>query len=92
MCIRDSLCKGTQIQCALDPKERPMHCHHEKTLVVDDRVAFVGGIDLTSEAGDRFDSSAHHARGQAGWHDASAQVTGPRSPTSQSTSGCAGAR
>jgi Phosphatidylserine/phosphatidylglycerophosphate/cardiolipin synthases and related enzymes len=75
--MRESLCKGTQIQCALDPKERPMHCHHEKTIVVDDRVAFVGGIDLTSESSDRFDSSAHRARGQVGWHDASAQITGP---------------
>jgi len=62
--MRESLCKGTQIQCALDKKERPMHCHHEKTIVIDDRVAFVGGIDLTSESSDRFDSSAHHARGQ----------------------------
>ncbi|MGZ4461795.1 MAG: phospholipase D-like domain-containing protein, partial [Gaiellaceae bacterium] len=70
-------CRGTQIHCALDTKERPMHCHHEKTIVVDDRVAFVGGIDLTSEAGDRFDSSAHRARGRAGWHDASAQIVGP---------------
>jgi phosphatidylserine/phosphatidylglycerophosphate/cardiolipin synthase-like enzyme len=75
--MRESLCKGTQIQCALDKKERPMHCHHEKTIVIDDRVAFVGGIDLTSESSDRFDSSAHHARGQVGWHDASAQITGP---------------
>ena len=75
--MRERLCAGTQIRCALDAKERPMHCHHEKTIVVDDRVAFVGGIDLTSEAGDRFDSSAHRARGQAGWHDASAQVAGP---------------
>ena len=41
-----------------------MHCHHEKTIVVDDRVAFVGGIDLTSHAGDRFDTSDHRARGQ----------------------------
>ena len=54
-----------------------MHCHHEKTIVVDDRVAFVGGIDLTSEAGDRFDGSGHRARGQVGWHDASARVAGP---------------
>ena len=52
----------TRIQCALDAKERPLHCHHEKTIVIDDRVAFVGGIDLTSEAGDRFDSSDHPAR------------------------------
>jgi len=75
--MRESLCRGTRIQCALDKKERPMHCHHEKTIVIDDRVAFVGGIDLTSEVSDRFDSSAHRARGQVGWHDASAQITGP---------------
>jgi phosphatidylserine/phosphatidylglycerophosphate/cardiolipin synthase-like enzyme len=75
--MRERLCTGTQIRCALDAKERPMHCHHEKTIVVDDRVAFVGGIDLTSEAGDRFDSSGHRARGQVGWHDASARVAGP---------------
>ena len=28
-----------------------MHCHHEKTIVIDDRVAFVGGIDLTVAVG-----------------------------------------
>ncbi|HEY5160516.1 MAG TPA: phospholipase D family protein [Gaiellaceae bacterium] len=75
--VRESLCRGSQIQCALDAKERPMHCHHEKTIVIDDRVAFVGGIDLTSEGGDRFDSSAHPARRAIGWHDASARITGP---------------
>ena len=30
-----------------------MHCHHEKLVIVDDTVAFVGGIDLTALAGDR---------------------------------------
>lgn len=48
--MRERLCAGTQIRRALDAKERPMHCHDEKTIVVDDRIAFVGGIDLTSEA------------------------------------------
>jgi phosphatidylserine/phosphatidylglycerophosphate/cardiolipin synthase-like enzyme len=75
--MRDDLCRGTRIRCALDAKERPMHCHHEKTIVIDSRVAFVGGIDLTSEAGDRFDSSGHPARGTVGWHDAAACVHGP---------------
>jgi phosphatidylserine/phosphatidylglycerophosphate/cardiolipin synthase-like enzyme len=75
--MRERLCAGTKIQCAVDAKERPMHCHHEKTIVVDGRVAFVGGIDLTSEGGDRFDSCDHHARGLAGWHDASVRVAGP---------------
>ena len=54
-----------------------MHCHHEKTIVIDDRVAFVGGIDLTSEAGDRFDTNEHPPRSQVGWHDASARIEGP---------------
>ena len=54
-----------------------MHCHHEKTIVIDDRVAFVGGIDLTSESGDRFDTNHHPARASVGWHDASARIEGP---------------
>ena len=28
------------------------HCHHEKTIVIDDRIAYVGGIDLTLDGGD----------------------------------------
>jgi phosphatidylserine/phosphatidylglycerophosphate/cardiolipin synthase-like enzyme len=36
-----------------------MHCHHEKLVIVDGEVAFVGGIDLTSLGGDRFDTSDH---------------------------------
>jgi phosphatidylserine/phosphatidylglycerophosphate/cardiolipin synthase-like enzyme len=74
---RESLIRGTKIRCLLDARERPLHCHHEKTVVVDDKVAFVGGIDLTSESGDRFDTSAHPARGQVGWHDATARLAGP---------------
>jgi phosphatidylserine/phosphatidylglycerophosphate/cardiolipin synthase-like enzyme len=73
----DALCRGTKIRWAADAKERPMHCHHEKTIVVDDRVAFVGGMDLTLESGDRFDSSAHVARAELGWHDVSARLAGP---------------
>jgi phosphatidylserine/phosphatidylglycerophosphate/cardiolipin synthase-like enzyme len=74
--MRESLCRGTGIRCALDARERPMHCHHEKTIVIDDRVAFVGGIDLTFEHGDRFDSSEHIARGSVGWHDLASRLTG----------------
>ena len=75
--MRDELCRGTNIHCALDARERPLHCHHEKTIVIDDRVAFVGGIDLTAENGDRFDSSEHHARAAVGWHDVSTRIEGP---------------
>ena len=75
--MRDDLTRGTRIRCALDAHERPLHCHHEKTIVIDDRVAFVGGIDLTSQAGDRFDTSAHRARAAVGWHDVATRIAGP---------------
>ena len=45
--------------------------------MIDDRIAFVGGIDFTSEAGDRFDSADHPARAAIGWHDACALIEGP---------------
>jgi len=75
--IREELTTHTKVDCALDAKERPMHCHHEKTIVIDDRIAFVGGIDLTSESGDRFDTHEHPARASVGWHDVSARLEGP---------------
>jgi phosphatidylserine/phosphatidylglycerophosphate/cardiolipin synthase-like enzyme len=75
--VRDELTSRTGIKCALDSHERPLHCHHEKTIVVDDRVAFVGGIDLTSQAGDRFDSNDHPARAAIGWHDVTSRIEGP---------------
>jgi len=74
---RDALVHGTRIRMALDARERPMHCHHEKLAVIDGRVAFVGGIDLTALGGDRLDTSAHPARGAVGWHDASSRIEGP---------------
>lgn len=75
--VRETLTSGTRIEVAADHYERPLHCHHEKIVVIDDRVAFVGGIDLTSESGDRYDSTAHPARGSVGWHDASCVLGGP---------------
>ena len=75
--VRDRLCAGNRIQCALDARERPMHCHHEKTIVIDDQVAFVGGIDLTSLNGDRWDTCDHPPRGAVGWHDVAVRLAGP---------------
>ena len=55
-----------------------MHCHHEKLVIVDDEIAFVGGIDLTTLAGDRYDSSEHpHKEQEIGWHDATSRLRGP---------------
>ena len=54
-----------------------MHCHHEKLVIVDGTLAFVGGIDLTDLAGDRFDGPPHAKSTQLGWHDAAVSLTGP---------------
>jgi phosphatidylserine/phosphatidylglycerophosphate/cardiolipin synthase-like enzyme len=75
--VRDELVRGTRVQCALDAHERPMHCHHEKIVIIDGEVAFVGGIDLTALGGDRFDSSEHPMRGRIGWHDVATRLRGP---------------
>ena len=88
----DALVAGTDIRIALDSRERPLHCHHEKIVVVDDRVAYVGGIDLTSESGDRFDSSRHPARAASAGTMCARASRGPRWPTSRLISGCVGAR
>jgi phosphatidylserine/phosphatidylglycerophosphate/cardiolipin synthase-like enzyme len=73
----ETLTRHTKIRCEPDPREHPVHCHHEKTISIDGEVAFVGGIDLTDDAGDRFDSSDHPARRRLGWHDVGARLRGP---------------
>ena len=78
--VRDAveeLTRGTRIRCEADPREHPFHCHHEKIVVVDGEVAFVGGIDITDFAGDRFDVSDHPARRRLGWHDVGTRLRGP---------------
>jgi phosphatidylserine/phosphatidylglycerophosphate/cardiolipin synthase-like enzyme len=75
--MRDELTRGTRVEMQLDARERPMHCHHEKLVVVDDRVAYVGGLDLTSFQGNRLDSSEHRARIGIGWHDTCVRLEGP---------------
>jgi phosphatidylserine/phosphatidylglycerophosphate/cardiolipin synthase-like enzyme len=74
---RDELAHGTKVRAACDARSRAMHCHHEKLVIVDDEIAFVGGIDLTQLGGDRYDTNAHPARGRLGWHDATARLRGP---------------
>ena len=78
--VRDTvemLTRRTRIRCVTDPREHPFHCHHEKTVVVDGKVAFVGGIDITDFGGDRFDTSDHPARRSLGWHDVGSRLRGP---------------
>ena len=75
--VCEQLTAGTRVQCVLDSRERTMHCHHEKVVIIDGTVAFVGGIDLTSLEGDRWDSPRHHPRGSLGWHDVATGLHGP---------------
>ncbi len=73
----ENLRRGTRIQAHGDPREHPFHCHHEKTVVIDGELAFVGGIDMTNDAGDRFDTQQHLARRELGWHDVATRLRGP---------------
>jgi phosphatidylserine/phosphatidylglycerophosphate/cardiolipin synthase-like enzyme len=78
--VRDAeqaLTRHSKIKSALDSHAGLTHCHHEKTIVIDDRVAFVGGIDLTLDGGDPYDTPNHRARGGIGWHDAAVLIEGP---------------
>jgi len=74
---REALVRDTKVKCVLDSHERPAHCHHEKLVVIDDRLAFVGGIDLTGLGGDRVDENDHPYRRGIGWHDAAVMIRGP---------------
>ena len=74
---RDGLTSGTKVRCVLDSRERTMHCHHEKIVVVDDTVAFVGGLDFTDLDGDRHDFRAHRPDRSLGWHDVAVRLRGP---------------
>ncbi len=73
----ENLTRRTRIQCKPDPREHPFHCHHEKTVIIDGEVAFVGGIDMTDLGGDRYDGSRHPAQRRLGWHDVTTRLHGP---------------
>lgn len=64
------------LDCRLDPTARATHAHHQKALVVDGQVGFVGGLDLTTLEGDRWDLPRHPLRFGRGWHDVALQVRG----------------
>jgi phosphatidylserine/phosphatidylglycerophosphate/cardiolipin synthase-like enzyme len=74
---REEFVRDSQVQCALDRRERTLHCHHEKIVVVDGDLAFVGGIDLTSLQADRHDEDSHPPRDPLGWHDVAVRLRGP---------------
>jgi phosphatidylserine/phosphatidylglycerophosphate/cardiolipin synthase-like enzyme len=73
----DALARHTKIDAHADGCTGFTHSHHEKTIVIDGRIAFVGGIDLTLDGGDPWDTPTHVARGGIGWHDAAVRLEGP---------------
>jgi len=73
-----------QIHLKLDSHHPLSAAHHQKIVVIDDCIAFCGGIDMTDE---RWDTRAHKddERFRVGangapykpWHDATTALTGP---------------
>lgn len=62
--------------CRLDNSAHFSHCHHQKAIVVDGQVAFVGGMDLTTYQGDRWDTREHALRDKVNWHDVQLRLEG----------------
>ncbi|MCI2394018.1 phospholipase D-like domain-containing protein [Aliiroseovarius sediminis] len=82
--VRLKLAGPDRIKLALDGRHPVGACHHQKIVVVDDRLAFCGGIDVTDA---RWDTPEHtpddpHRVLRNGdpappWHDVTTAVTGP---------------
>lgn len=76
--------KQKRIHARLDAHHPPAGSHHQKIVVIDDRMAFCGGIDMLS---DRWDSREHldddeRRRDRNGeinkpWHDVTTALSGP---------------
>ncbi|MGI8483265.1 MAG: phospholipase D-like domain-containing protein [Thermomicrobiales bacterium] len=64
------------LRCVLDKSAHLSHCHHQKAIVIDGQVAFVGGMDLTTFQGDRWDQFTHPLRGGPNWHDVQVKIEG----------------
>ncbi len=73
---RQARAVGADLQCRLDHSAHFSHCHHQKAIVVDGQVAFVGGMDLTTFQGDRWDQPGHPLRAGPNWHDAQIRLQG----------------
>lgn len=74
-----------RIHFRLDGAHPPAAAHHQKVVVVDDRVAFCGGIDATSgrwDTREHLDRDPHRIRPTTRrrygpWHDCTTAVEGP---------------
>jgi phosphatidylserine/phosphatidylglycerophosphate/cardiolipin synthase-like enzyme len=81
----ESLGSTASIVCRTDihPHSGVFGTHHQKTVVIDNKMAFLGGIDLTYLDGDRWDTHDHRVderavdRTQKFWHDVHMRLEGP---------------
>ncbi len=67
---------GGDLRCEVDTSATWSHTHHQKAVVVDGQWASVGGIDLTTYSGDRWDERGHRLRAGVNWHDAAMSIEG----------------
>lgn len=75
--VHETLRKGAPgVRCELDHRAEFSHDHHQKAVTVDGRVAFVGGMDLSTFQGDRWDTGEHHLRFGPNWHDVQMRLQG----------------
>lgn len=64
------------VHCELDHRAHFSHDHHQKAVTIDGRLAYVGGIDISTFQGDRWDTDEHRLRLGPGWHDAQVRLQG----------------
>ncbi|EKE45326.1 Phospholipase D/Transphosphatidylase [Oceaniovalibus guishaninsula JLT2003] len=75
---------GDRIHFALDSHHPFGACHHQKIVVIDNSLAFCGGIDVTEERWDTPDHAPEDPRRTrrdgtliGPWHDVTTAITGP---------------
>ncbi len=82
--LRTWILSPENIHLAFDGRHPIGACHHQKIVVIDDALAFCGGIDVTAGRWDTPEHEAGDPRRQLRsgeiaqpWHDMSAVMTGP---------------
>ena len=65
-----------KVRYVLDHRAKFSHDHHQKAVTIDGRSAYVGGIDLSTFQGDRWDTRQHPLRFGPGWHDIQVRIEG----------------
>lgn len=70
------LAAAPSLHCELDRTAPFSHDHHQKAVTIDGRVAYVGGMDISTFQGDRWDTADHPIRSGVGWHDVQIRLEG----------------